>query len=101
MSGSLADFVSKLRQQDGGTIGVAGSPSIVQSLIEARLLDELTLMISPVVPGGGRARLFPATACRSRCTSAGRHGQPSFGQSTKRVGRIANSSSRPITTIGR
>ena len=55
-------LVALLREQDGGTIGVGGSPSLVRSLIEAGLLDELTLMISPVVAGGGRARLFPGDA---------------------------------------
>ena len=59
IKGPVADFVADLRQQDGGTIGVGGSPSLVRSLLEAGLLDELTLMISPVVAGGGRRRLFP------------------------------------------
>jgi len=40
------------------TIGTASSPSLVRSLIEHGLVDELTLMISPVVAGGGRERLF-------------------------------------------
>ena len=62
--GSVADFVSDLRQQEGGTIGTAGSPSLVRSLIEAGLVDELTLMISPVVAGGGRKRLFPADSAQ-------------------------------------
>ena len=61
---SLAEFVADLRQQDGGTIGVGGSPSLVRSLIEAELLDELTLMVSPVVAGGSRKRLFPADAAQ-------------------------------------
>jgi dihydrofolate reductase len=58
IKGPLADFIAELRQSDGGTIGTAGSPSLVRSLIEQELLDELTLMISPVVAGGGRKRLF-------------------------------------------
>ena len=58
IKGSVADFLAELRQQDGGTIGTAGSPSLVRSLIDEGLLDELTLMISPVVAGGGRKRLF-------------------------------------------
>jgi dihydrofolate reductase len=62
IKGPVTDFVAELREQDGGTIGVGGSPSLVRSLIEAGLLDELTLMISPVVAGGGRARLFPGDA---------------------------------------
>ncbi len=58
IKGSLADLVNDLRQQPGGTIGVGGSPSLVRSLFHQGLLDELTLMISPVVAGGGRKRLF-------------------------------------------
>src|SRR6201995_965034 len=53
IKGPVTDFVAELRQQDGGTIGVGGSPSLVRSLLEAGLLDQLTLMISPVVAGSG------------------------------------------------
>ena len=38
----------------------------MRSLLEAGLLDELTLMISPVVAGGGRKRLFPDDAALTR-----------------------------------
>jgi dihydrofolate reductase len=62
IKGSLADFVDELRQQDGGSIGVSGSPTLVRSLIGLGLLDELTLMISPVVAGTGRQHLFPVDA---------------------------------------
>jgi dihydrofolate reductase len=62
IKGSVADYITDLRQQDGKSIGTAGSPSLVRSLIEQRLLDELILMISPVVAGGGRKRLFPEDA---------------------------------------
>jgi dihydrofolate reductase len=58
MTGSVAEFVDELRQQAGGSIGITGSPTLVRSLIADGLLDELTLMISPVVVGGGRKRLF-------------------------------------------
>ena len=59
IDGSVAEFVAALKQQDGGTIGTAGSPTLVRHLIEAGLLDELTLITSPVVAGGSRKRLFP------------------------------------------
>jgi dihydrofolate reductase len=58
IKGSVVEFVADLRQQDGGTIGTGGSPSLVRSLIDHGLVDELMLMISPVVAGGGRKRLF-------------------------------------------
>jgi dihydrofolate reductase len=64
IKGPVVDFVRELREQPGGTIGTAGSPSLVRSLVEAGLLDELTLMISPVVAGGGRKRLFPADSAQ-------------------------------------
>jgi dihydrofolate reductase len=66
IKGSLADFIKDLRQQDGGTIGTAGSPALVRSLIGEGLLDELTLMVSPVVAGGGRKHLFPGDAPLTR-----------------------------------
>ncbi|HEY2262261.1 MAG TPA: dihydrofolate reductase family protein [Streptosporangiaceae bacterium] len=66
IKGPLTDFVAGLREQPGGSIGVGGSPSLVRSLLEAGLLDELTLMISPVVAGGGRQRLFPDDAALTR-----------------------------------
>jgi len=66
IKGPVADFLAELRQQDGGTIGTAGSPTLVWSLIQEGLIDELTLMISPVVAGGGRKRLFPGDAALTR-----------------------------------
>ena len=38
----------------------------MRSLLDQGLLDELTLMISPVVAGGGRRRLFPEDAPPAR-----------------------------------
>src|SRR6266567_311242 len=74
VKGSVAGFLAELRQQDGGTIGTAGSPSLVRSLIEQGMLDELTLMISPVVAGGGRKRLFADDATLTRFELA--HSRP-------------------------
>jgi dihydrofolate reductase len=62
----VADFVAELRQQDGGTIGTVGSPSLVRSLIDQELLDRLTLMMSPVAAGGGRKRLFADDAALTK-----------------------------------
>jgi dihydrofolate reductase len=66
IKGSVADFLAELRQQEGGTIGTAGSPTLVRSLIEQGLVDELTLMVSPVVAGGSRKRLFPDDAALTK-----------------------------------
>jgi dihydrofolate reductase len=53
----LADFVVELKQQPGGDIGIHGSISLTQSLLEASLVDELRLVIAPAVHMHGR-RLF-------------------------------------------
>jgi dihydrofolate reductase len=54
----LKDAVNRLKHQPGGNIGVAGSPTLVRSLLQNDLLDELILMIHPVIAGRGK-RLFP------------------------------------------
>jgi dihydrofolate reductase len=53
----LAQFITDLKRQPGGDIGVHGSISLAQSLLEASLVDELRLVIAPVVHTQGR-RLF-------------------------------------------
>ena len=57
LKGNLAAEIAKLKQQPGKNIGVSGSPTLVQSLLQADLIDELTLMIHPVIAGHGK-RLF-------------------------------------------
>jgi dihydrofolate reductase len=53
----LADELATLKQRPGKNIGVAGSPTLVRSLLQADLLDELRLAVHPVVAGRGK-RLF-------------------------------------------
>jgi dihydrofolate reductase len=53
----LAKEISNLKQQPGKNIGVSGSPTLVRSLLQEDLLDELKLMIHPVIVGPGK-RLF-------------------------------------------
>jgi dihydrofolate reductase len=57
ISGDLAEAVTALKRQPGKTIGVHGSPTLVEALLHADLLDELRLEIYPVIAGTG-ARLF-------------------------------------------
>ncbi len=57
ITGDLATALARLKQQPGKNIGVAGSPTLVRSLLRAGLLDTLTLMVHPVVVGRGQ-RLF-------------------------------------------
>ena len=58
IKGDVAEEVAKLKAQDGGPILVAGSATLVHSLIENDLVDELRLMVFPVTIGGGK-RVFP------------------------------------------
>ena len=55
--GNVAEEITRLRQQPGKNIGITGSATLVQSLLREDLLDELGLIIHPVVVGAGR-RLF-------------------------------------------
>jgi dihydrofolate reductase len=60
VSGDLAEEIGRLKQEDGGDILVAGSRQLAQELIELDLVDELRLMVFPVVLGAGK-RLFEGT----------------------------------------
>ena len=57
LSGDLVEEVQKLKDEVDGVILVAGSAQLVQGLIEHDLVDELRLMVFPVVLGSGK-RLF-------------------------------------------
>ena len=49
---------SALREADGGKLLVMGSPTLVRTLLREGLVDELQLMIEPVLLGGGKT-VFP------------------------------------------
>lgn len=77
LSGDFAESISKVKDEVDGVILVAGSASLVQGLVAADLLDELRLMVFPVVLGGGK-RLFaddgrkvPLTLTDARTIGAG------------------------------
>jgi dihydrofolate reductase len=57
LAGDVADAVAALKQQDGDDLLVMGSTQLVQTLIEHDLVDELRVMIDPMVIGGGK-RIF-------------------------------------------
>jgi dihydrofolate reductase len=64
LDGDAVQAASKLREDIDGIVQVPGSLRLVQALIEADLVDELHLMIFPVVLGTGR-RLFGETSEKS------------------------------------
>jgi dihydrofolate reductase len=57
IGGDVVEEVRKLKDEVDGEIGVAGSAMLAQALLENDLVDELRLMVFPVVLGGGK-RLF-------------------------------------------
>src|SRR3954452_10838063 len=61
LKGDVVDEVSKLRESASGDIYVHGSARLVQTLLDHDLVDELRLMVFPVVLGGGK-RLFDGTS---------------------------------------
>ena len=57
----LATFVNDLKHQPGSDIGLHGSISLTQTLLEERLIDEIRLVIAPALQMRGR-RLFEKAA---------------------------------------
>ena len=50
----LAGEIHKLKQQDGSGMCILGSGTIVTQLAEARLIDELQIVVSPILLGKGK-----------------------------------------------
>jgi dihydrofolate reductase len=61
LDGDVGSAVAKLRDEVDGDIYVHGSAQLVQTLIDKQLVDELRLMVFPVVLGSG-LRLFGETS---------------------------------------
>ena len=65
LKGDVMEEVSKLRAAEGGDVYVHGSATLVHTLVEHDLVDELHLMVFPVVLGTG-IRLFDDTTDMKR-----------------------------------
>jgi dihydrofolate reductase len=76
LSGDFAEAIRKLKEEVDGVVLVAGSATLVQGLIANDLLDEIRLMVFPVLLGSGK-RLFgdagkkPLRLAGSRTVGAG------------------------------
>jgi dihydrofolate reductase len=77
LSGDFDTAIVKAKEEIDGVILVAGSARLVQGLIAADLLDELRLMVFPVILGGGKplfpedGRKVPLTLTGARTVGAG------------------------------
>jgi dihydrofolate reductase len=77
LGGDAAEAVAALKRENGKYLLAIGSPGLVQSLLARNLIDEIRVMIDPVVLGGGK-RLFrddgllkPLRLVSSEATSTG------------------------------
>jgi dihydrofolate reductase len=67
LKGDLVTAIEGLKQGEGGPILVHGSMALAQGLLEANLVNDLRLMIFPVMVGGGRG-IFPGSFQKSSFT---------------------------------
>lgn len=65
LSGDVAEAVAQLREETEGVILVAGSGTLVQTLGEHDLIDELRLMVFPLLLGDGKRLYGAATTKRA------------------------------------
>ena len=77
LKGDATETVARLKQESGTGLVIMGSGALVQSLMQANLVDKYVLLIHPLVLGSGR-RLFPEGGAAAtlqlvgaRTTSAG------------------------------
>lgn len=54
IEGDVVDALAELKNQSGGEISITGSGTLVRSLLEAELIDELRLLVHPIVVGRGK-----------------------------------------------
>ncbi|MHB8507475.1 MAG: dihydrofolate reductase family protein [Candidatus Dormibacteria bacterium] len=84
----IGDAMKAVRQEGHRVVLTEGGPSVMGQFLEARMLDELFLTISPVIAGRSNAEarpgfvsgveLLPRTAAWSRLLGARRHGSHLF-----------------------
>ena len=60
IKGDVAQALTRIKQEPGRDISITGSPTLVRSLLKDGVLDELRLLVHPIVVGHGK-RLFSDT----------------------------------------
>jgi dihydrofolate reductase len=77
VTGSAAEAIAELKQQPGKYLAIFGSPTLTASLIEQGLVDELRVMVHPILLGGGKSlfaglhRRVPVELLRTTVFSSG------------------------------
>lgn len=64
LHGDVASAVAALKREEGGDLLAIGTPMLVQTLFAHDLLDELRVMIDPVILGGGKRFFRDDGICR-------------------------------------
>lgn len=72
VTGDVVAELTRLKQQPGKNISVSGSVTLVRSLLRDGLLDELQLLVFPLVVGEGK-RLFPGVTDPASLTLVSAH----------------------------
>ena len=60
IEGDVAEALTRIKREPGRDISITGSPTLVRSLLKDGVLDELRLLVHPIVVGHGK-RLFSDT----------------------------------------
>jgi len=66
LGGDATSKIAELKAEDGGDIVMSGSATTVRWLLREGLLDELHLLVHPIVVGDAMARLFPPDQPRTK-----------------------------------
>jgi dihydrofolate reductase len=65
ITGDVAEYVDRLKSEDGPELQVHGSPGLIQTLLEHDLIDEYRLWVFPVVLGAGKRFFGEGTSPRA------------------------------------
>ena len=65
IKGDISQTIAQLKQQPGKSIGAHGSLTLMRSLLEQDLLDELIMVVFPLLLGGGRRLLHEGDRLKS------------------------------------
>ena len=68
VDGGLVEFVRDVKQRNGGDVGVHASISVAQALLASDVVDEIRLVIGPIIVGRGRRLLDGLPSIRLQLT---------------------------------